>query len=221
MNDEISAPIKAKILQIADLENITKKELFERLGVSSSNFRGKSLMSEINADVIAKISSVFPSVNIQWVLTGTGSFFNTPAEQRDQRQKNSGIPLVSKKAVAGFGNEFFSIEARDVKEYYCIPKFKHLQVDFLIEITGLSMYPSYGSGDIVACSVIRDSAFIQWNRVHLIATNTQGLLVKRIRQSEDPDMLLMVSDNPEYPPFAVPKTEITGLALIVGAIKVE
>ena len=50
------------------------------------------------------------------------------------------IPLVTRKAAAGFGNGDFSIEEADVKEYYVIPKFKYCHVDFMIEVSGLSMY---------------------------------------------------------------------------------
>lgn len=131
------------------------------------------------------------------------------------------IPLVIQSVAAGFGNENFSIAESDVKEYYVIPKFRYCQVDFMIEVSGDSMTPHLNSGDVIACTILRDSRFIQWNRIHVIATREQGLLVKRLAPSSDDGCLQAVSDNPKYPPFSIPKDEITGLALVVGSVCLE
>lgn len=131
------------------------------------------------------------------------------------------IPLVTQTAAAGFGNENFCILEKDVKDYYVVPKFRYHQVDFMIELSGSSMYPKYNSGDIVACTILHDRAFIQWNKCHIIATREQGLLCKRLMPGETPDTLKMISDNQNYPPFEVPKSDITGIALVIGVIRLE
>lgn len=132
------------------------------------------------------------------------------------------IPLVSEKAAGGLINdENIGINERDVLGYYVIPKFRHLNVDFMIEVYGDSMIPSIYPGDIIACSVIYESRFIHWNKPHLIATREQGMIVKRLRKSTESNCLLAVSDNEEYDPFDIPKDEITGLARVVGVIHIE
>ena len=55
----------------------------------------------------------------------------------------------------------------------------------------------------------------------MIATIDRGMLVKRIMPGTDKDCLTAVSDNKEYPPFDIPKDEITGMARIVGVIHIE
>ncbi|MBF7093571.1 hypothetical protein IUY40_18730 [Flavobacterium sp. ALJ2] len=82
---------------------------------------------------------------------------------------NVGIPLVDATAIEGFGNNTFSIENRDVKEFYTIPKFKIKKIVFTTEAEGSSMYLKYSSIDIVACTIIKESSFIQWNKAHVIA----------------------------------------------------
>lgn len=131
------------------------------------------------------------------------------------------IPLVTETAAAGFGNEHFSIEEKDVKEYYVIPKFRFCQVDFMIEISGLSMYPHFNPGDVIACTILRDRRFLQWNKCHVIATREQGILVKRIMPGKSDGYLTAVSDNKDYPPFDIPVDDITGLALVVGSVSLE
>src|SRR5690606_20647003 len=124
-------------------------------------------------------------------------------------------------AIGGSGSNTFSIEKRDVKDYYVIPKFKHKKVDFMIEVEGSSMYPKYNSGDVVACTVINENSFIQWNKTHVIATREQGIIIKRIKKGSDDGKLCMISDNKDYDPFEVPKDEINGIALVVGVIRLE
>jgi len=62
---------------------------------------------------------------------------------------------------------------------------------------------------------------IQWNKVHVIATREQGILIKRVLPAEDEGKLRLVSDNKDYPPFDVPRSEICGLALVAGVIRLE
>lgn len=131
------------------------------------------------------------------------------------------IPLVSEKAVGGFANEHFSIKERDVLAYYVIPKFRHLGVNFMIEVVGDSMIPKFYPGDIIACSIINHQRYIEWNKCHLIATQDRGLIIKRIMPCSDDEYLTAVSDNKDYPPFNIPKDEITGMARIVGVIHLE
>ncbi|MFI3296559.1 MAG: LexA family transcriptional regulator [bacterium] len=172
------------------------------------------------------------NISAEWLLTGEGEMLKkerkkdkeptisasiAPAKEVNENT----IPLVSQSAVAGFGNADFCITDQDVKEYYVVPKFKYCKVDFMIEITGSSMYPKYNSGDVVACTIIRDSNFIQWNRCHIIATQEQGILCKRLMRSDKDGCLSVISDNPSYPPYDVPVAEITGIALICGVIRAE
>lgn len=131
------------------------------------------------------------------------------------------IPLVTEHAAAGFGNECFAIQDTDVKDYYVIPKFRYNNVDFMIEVSGLSMYPHFKSGDVIACTILHDAKYIQWNRCHVIATKEQGILVKRIMPSEQEECFKIVSDNKDFPPFNLPKEDIMGLALVVGSVSLE
>lgn len=129
------------------------------------------------------------------------------------------IPLVTPEALGGFGNMEFAIREQDIQGLYKVPDF--INVDFMIRVKGSSMYPKYNSGDVVACRIIRESKFIQWNKVHVIATREQGILIKRIDMSEKEECLKAISDNKDYRPFDIPKNEVTGLALVVGVIRLE
>lgn len=222
--------ISERISQVIDFLSVNKNKFASALGYERSQtiydvINGKSSPS---FDFFNRFfnSEYSEHINPEWLLTGKGPMLKS--EQTSATavidhlpDVSNMVPLVSVKAVGGFGNASFSIAERDIKDYYRIPKFDHKKVDFMIEVEGSSMYPKYNSGDVVACRIIQEDKFIQWNKTHVIATKDQGLLIKRIRESEEKHHLTMVSDNKDYSPFDVPKSEIEGIALVVGVVRLE
>ena len=215
------SPIKQRILQFVESLNISKRDFYGRVGISRGTLESKTGITE---DVMAKFIATYPEVNIEWLISGIGQMLNTEEHvsiAEPAADTKDSIPLVSATAIGGFGNFEFSIQATDVKGRYVVPKFQDKKIDFMIEVTGSSMYPKYNSGDIVACRIIRESQFIQWNKVHVVATREQGILVKRLKPSQKKGCILAVSDNKSYDPFEIPLEEIEGLALVVGVIRLE
>jgi phage repressor protein C with HTH and peptisase S24 domain len=237
--EQKKSPIKQRILQFAQFLGVTKREFYASTAISRGTLESKTGITE---DVLTKVFATYPQLNIIWVMTGEGKMVKKltgpTAISDEQTEKNQEktveaipaffgdaslkpIPLVSATAAAGFGSESFCIHADDVKEYYSIPKFRLCKIDFMIEVTGHSMFPKFSAGDVVACTILNNKSFLQWNKCHVIATREQGILVKRLMPGADEHHLKAVSDNVEYPPFEIPVEEITGIALVVGSVCLE
>lgn len=242
-NAQEKSPIKQKILLYLDFKGVTPYEFYKISGVT----RGILTQSNgINEDNLAKFLAYAQDINPGWLLTGEGPMIRetpkpvvmTTTERKlvltanhsedavgtftETYKKTPGaIPLVSERAVGGFANEHFTISEHDVLAYYIIPKFRNLGVDFMIEVIGDSMIPKFYPGDIIACSIVSHSKFIQWNKPYLLATRDQGLIVKRLRKSDEKNCLLAVSDNHDYDPFDIPIDEIVGMARVIGVIHLE
>lgn len=218
--------ILSRIREIAEKEGITIGAIERQIGASKGVLsRALNNGTDIQSKWVQRIVENYPTYSTEWLLTGKGGILKEPATDNatiSLPAGEKGVPLVSSAAVAGFGNADFAITEADIKEYYVIPRFKYYyKVDFLIEISGNSMSPHFNSGDIVACSIITDNTFLQWNRTHIIATREQGILCKRILQSSKEGYIRAVSNNADYPPFDIPFTEITGIALVCGVIRLE
>lgn len=155
------------------------------------------------------------------IKAAIGQEIRTENQDSKPYSNSKGFPLVSVKAVGGFAGKDFLISENDIEAYYVIPKFRNLNVDFMIEVVGDSMMPRLFPGDIIACSIVRNSKIIQWNKTYLIATEDMGMIVKRLKKSTEKDSLLAVSDNSDYDPFDIPLSDITGLARVVGVIHAE
>ena len=224
------ATTKERILQFVDYKGISKSRFYEETGMKRGFLDGDKLQTSIPDTFIATIIAKYPEINLKWLLTGEGSMIREPSPPTQQPSQSppvkpystqgpDGIPLVSMEAAAGFGTAEFAIKDEDIQNRYMVPDFNG--IDFMIRVKGSSMYPKYSSGDIIACRILRESKFIQWNKCYVIATNEQGLLVKRLKKGSDDSSLLAVSDNKEYEPFEIPTAEITGIALVIGVIRME
>lgn len=241
--------VKIRIKDFCKSQDITISAFETSIGVSNGYVN--AISKSIGLDKLNAIIEKYSNLNIEWLLTGKGEMLKTNCIETNssetitsigsykdnikaafgQKIRNEnrinphsnpqGIPLVSVKAVGGFAGKDFLISENDIEAYYVIPKFRNLNVDFMIEVIGDSMMPRLFPGDIIACSVINNPRFIQWNKPHLIVSRDQGLIVKRLRRSPDNECLLAISDNPDYDPFEIPKSDIAGIARVVGVIHAE
>ncbi len=141
-------------------------------------------------------------------------------ENEDEENVNT-LPLLPINAVAGFnGIDEAGVMLEECPQY-AVPEFSDARAEFLIRVSGSSMYPKYSSGDILACRKIREITFIQWGKVYVIDSQ-QGAMVKRLFEVEGSDEYVMCkSDNANYPPFKLPRREIRSLSIVVGVIRME
>ena len=90
-----------------------------------------------------------------------------------------------------------------------------------MQVKGVSMQPTYLSGDIVACQRVHLSdIFFQWNKTYVLDT-AQGALIKRVKPGKDDSHILIVSDNTQYDPFELSRSDIHAVALVIGLIRLE
>lgn len=223
--DKIST-IKENILYFIEKQNISKVNFYELTGITASNFKGSGLKSEIGGDKIVKILSCYPQLNPDWLLTGEGSMLKSKSLKKphtiDIDKQVIGIPMLPFDAFAGIGDSSITgVNFDTIEERYVVPLFDGIKIDFMIPVRGSSMYPKYSSGDVVACRLIDELLFIQWNKVYVIDSNSQGVIMKRLLKGDDNDHIICRSDNKDYDDFNVPMTDIRSIAIIVGVIRLE
>ncbi len=217
-----------RLLYFTETKGLSIRQFSKSVGISHSLLKKTTALG---SDKLENILSIYPEINPEWLLTGKGNMLKVETDDisRQVVQESNGlktlhtIPLVDLSAIRGFGRNNFSIEKSDIKEYYVVPRFKMSHIDFLIEASGASMYPRYASGDLLACTIIRASKFIQWGRVYVADTHEQGIFARRLYPpgSKNEDYYECRSDNQEYPPFEIHRKEITGIAIVVGVISME
>lgn len=218
------SPIKQNILLYLANKGVTPYEFYKVSGVTRGILQQSNGISEDN---IARFLAYAPDVNIEWLITGKGDMLKNdnagcqrqiePAHHVPENIQE-GIPLIPLSAMAGAFTGDTSVMEYEC-ERYVIPAFKG--ADFLIQVKGDSMQPTYYSGDLVACQrVPLNDLFFQWNKTYVLDT-AQGPLIKRIMPGSDSSHVLIVSDNDSYPPFELSKSQFYGVALVRGLVRLE
>jgi len=118
------------------------------------------------------------------------------------------VPLLP---VEAHGGSLVDFEG-SVNEYDCEMVVSPVRgASFAIQVTGESMSPAFPNGCKILIQRVNEEAFIEWGRVYVLDT-VNGIIVKQIRQCEDPSFVLCYSLNPapEYAPFKVETRYIRG-----------
>ncbi len=225
-----------RVVEYLENKGISKYKFCKELGFSNKFLDNSSNMG---TDKACKILHHFPDINPTWLLTGNGEMLKAEespktkelkltvepvaiASELRSEYKSKGIPLIPIDALASIGTEVeYQISDEDIEERYIVPDFDRVKPDYLIRIKGSSMYPKYNSGDIIAIKRVDHTSYIQWNKPYVIDTISNGVMVKRIKQSEKDNYMKLISDNKDYDPFDVPVTDIRSISLVVGVIRLE
>ncbi|MGM9810495.1 MAG: helix-turn-helix transcriptional regulator [Paludibacteraceae bacterium] len=215
-----------------------QKGFAEIVGVTPNNmsnaFSDKLADKFCSNSFLLKVNDALGHVfSTDWLLYGDGDMLkenNTAAHIIDTTQNENNdndtqhyttLPLVPLSAIAGYNGWDNEGVALDDCPQYSIPDFIAVKAEFLIRVSGSSMYPKYSSGDILACRKVQEIRFIQWGKVYVI-DGSQGTMVKRLFEiPDDQENILCKSDNENYPPFKLPKDDIRSLSIVVGAIRLE
>lgn len=224
---QVKSLIKQNILLYLAYKGVTPYEFYKISGVTRGILQQNNGISEDN---IARFLAYAPDINTEWLLTGNGnmtkvqekttpqSYEALPIAHQTSENNQEGIPLIPLSAMAGAFTEETAVMEFEC-ERYVIPAFKG--ADFLIQVKGDSMQPTYYSGDLVACQrVPLNDIFFQWNKAYVLDTK-QGPLIKRIMPGSDENHIRIVSDNTNYPPFELSKDQFNGVALVRGIVRLE
>lgn len=89
--EEIFTNIKGRILQIAEFKGVSKEDFLSTLGQTYGNYKGKSKHSAPSSEVLVEISTKYPEINLNWVLTGEGEMLKSTPNDASFFQKHSDL----------------------------------------------------------------------------------------------------------------------------------
>jgi hypothetical protein len=220
--------ISERISKLIDYLGVTANEFAKKLNYE----RSQTIYDIINAksapsfDFFQRFFNTEYSelINHDWLFAGKGEMIvNNMTKTVQPILSNSlAYPLLELEAFAGVGDSFTAgTEMGSLTERFVIPSFEGVHIDFMIKVRGSSMYPKYNSGDVVACRLIKEILYLQWNKVYVIDTFSNGVMIKRLKKGDDEATITLKSDNKDYDDFNIPKTDIRNIALVVGVIRLE
>ena len=220
----IFSNIKERVLYISESKGITREKFFEDLGITYGNLKGKAKEKALSSDVLAKIITKYPEISSEWLLTGNGEMLKsegatevikTPrveiiepikVEGRSLMPKvvvvddedNDRIPLVSVKAQAGYLEGYDDSNYIEELPTYSLPEMRNGTYR-MFQVSGFSMYPTLQDGSYVIGKFVEDWEWLGDNRVCVVVTERDGVIVKRVtNRAREKGFLYCKSDNRDY-----------------------
>lgn len=215
-------------MYIPKIKGVTRESFFSDLGVSYGNFKGKSKKTSVSSDVIAKISTMYPDINLNWLLTGEGQVEISAYNQKSQLSEpemtyekmpkvvttdydgRNNIVLVPVKAAAGYLNGFGDPEFIETLPTYNLPNLNNGTYR-MFQVNGHSMFPTLHDGSYVVGQFVENWVNdIKDDRVYIIVSKNDGIIVKRcLNRILKYGHVYCKSDNrKEYPSFSINPTDI-------------
>lgn len=200
------------VLEIRKKIGISQKELAKRLGVHWRTVQNWEKNGGISQADYTKLCALIPTKELkptQQYFGGEGS------EQPGEGQTI--VPLIPISAQGGTLNDF----TMSVMEYDCEKVISPIKgVDYAMTVSGDSMSPEYPSGCQILIKKINERAFIDWGKVFVLDT-VNGTIIKKLMPTSDPDKVLCVSINPNYPSFEVCLEHVTGVYRVLMCMSLK
>lgn len=171
----------------------------------------KSGRNELSNELLDKLLTKWPNINVEWLLTGEGQMLKGQDSQPTKTETVYYAPQLPVSAMAGTLTGFTdSIREWDLENVVVPIK----GVDLVIPLSGDSMKPDYPEGCLLLTKKINEKAFIEWGKVFVLDT-CNGVVIKQIYPSEEGNKVKCVSINSVYPPFEVNKEDILGWYIVL------
>jgi len=215
-----------RLNQFIDYKNISLNMFDKSIG-ASNGYIGKQIKNNgsIGSDLIQKIFSVYPDLNILWLMTGEGEMIK-PINHVNEREgiyivkKNHSkdkVPVPYYDIDFAAGNDIAFIDDNTVHpSYYMdIPEFSGCTA---FRVYSDSMEKLIKSGSIVFSTKIEQWLnCIEYGQIYGIIAKDGRRFIKYVRKSTDHEKeFILRSENELYDDFSILKTSIRSIWLIHG-----
>lgn len=194
----------------------TQKAFSERIGVSQPTIASWLAQNKLTRGGKMRILEALPDVEMAF-LDGrrTGLYRKAESTGRDiHADMPEGAPFYHN-LPASAGQNYAGDYDPSVKRVV-IPG---SVAEAFLPVKGNSMDPTLQNGDIVGIKAVTSIESIRPNGIYLILTTDNERMLKRIRNIDRGEELTLYSDNPDYSPFQVLKSQICGIYRVTSFIR--
>ena len=207
-------------------KSLKKRDIAGFLKLKSSTFSEiLNNRSNVSAEVVANFCTEY-KIDIVWLLTGKGEMLKTEkteepivkiVEGRDlvpkvvvvnEENDEAFIPLVEYKAQAGYLTGYLDENYIEKLPMYNVPGL-YGGTFRMFQVKGLSMYPTLQDGSYIIGEFVDNWEYMTDNRVYIIVTINEGIIVKRVKNRiKKYKSLYCSSDNREYGNIRIPIEDV-------------
>ena len=218
-----SAAIIARIRYLIGEAGINQYEFAEKIGVDASNL-SKHLNGKlpVNDSLLNKIV-VNLGVSKKWLRDGTDVPYSKDAvpqvlEGGQLAAVQKGTPVYSVDVTAGPMTRSMMFSQENIVGYIDIPA---IPDDCrIVRVSGDSMTPVINNGDYLAVRELRNPDLIFWGQIYVLLLDDYRM-VKYLRKHDNPDMVILRSENPKYDDMEVRRTDIRDIMIVHNILHID
>ena len=221
-NDDIINLIKYLIQE----ESMTQTQFAERIEMDASNL-SKHLNGRlpINDSLLNKIV-VNLGVSKEWLKNGTDVPFSKSALDVPKitignnliLPGGKGTPVYDVDVTAGPITRSSMFAQENLMGAIDLPNIS--EGCSIVRVSGDSMNPVIMNGDMIAVREIANRDLIFWGQIYVLLLEDYRM-VKYVRKSPDPSMVILRSENPKYDDMEVAKKEIKDMMIVQNIIHID
>jgi phage repressor protein C with HTH and peptisase S24 domain len=200
-----------------------EKRFADSLGVKPAvinNYTRGKQQSKPGFEVLYKIASEYPDVNVDWLLTGRGEMLISQGKGGARERwvistqditGNITVPLINRRAAANYLTGHQSQEYFEQLDAIQLPSsFLSGKQYYALQVSGDSMMPTLHDGDYVFCYRCDRSEWSNLNNGDVcVILSENGLQIKRLANKDNQSHITCVSDNFQtHPAFNLTHDEI-------------
>lgn len=224
-----------RIKQLIDNLGITQSEFAKRITIDASNF-SKHLTGKlpISDSLINKIV-VELGVSKEWLCSGSGLMYGAAGTgmNPDVHTHIRTLTLPSGAIVPEVRNgaKVYGLDVtagnlgRD-RMFTDDLVIGSIDVPFInpdcsiVKVSGDSMKPVINNGDMIAIREIKNPNLIFWGQIYVVLLEDYRM-VKYVRKHENPDRVILRSENKEYDDIEIEKRDICDLFIVENIIRID
>ena len=227
-----------KILRIKELIDnlgITQSEFAKRIAIDASNF-SKHLTGKlpISDSLINKIV-VELGVSKEWLSsgngfmygsTGTGTNTNVHTHIRTLTLPSGAIVPEVRNGAKVYGLDVTAGNLGRDRMFTDDLVIGSIDVPFInpdcsiVKVSGDSMKPVINNGDMIAIREIKNPNLIFWGQIYVVLLEDYRM-VKYVRKHENPNRVILRSENKEYDDIEIEKRDICDLFIVENIIRID
>lgn len=219
----------ARIKQLMSSMGMKQAAFAERIGIDPSNFskhlNGKLPLSE---NLFNKIV-VNVGASKEWLVTGEGEMWSTTPTTGQISTITVPAGKISSSSVRGAYVYDLDVTAGGVSRERMFAdeqiigtiNMPAVHPDCcIVRVSGDSMSPVIGNGDLIAIREVRNPNLIFWGQIYVVLLDDYRM-VKYIRRHPDASQVILRSENSQYDDIEVAKSDIRSLFLVENIIRID
>ncbi len=204
--------IKQRIIKVIEYKGLNANSASPILGIPQ-----RTLNRQINEDakvgmeLVSAILNNFSDISPAWLMLGEG---NMLLDDEQPVFSNDFSPFYNDLPVSAGLRDAFDPSVEKPSGYISVP---HWSAQFYFPVSGTSMEPEIHPGDIIGVNRVESLRDIDPDKIYMIITNESRMIKRCYHDKENSELMWCVSPN--YPSFAIKKSDICAVFHVVNRIE--